>query len=309
MNWFLIVMSMTLLLFGDMMHMIIYSEFTDKCNAIDFSEQRDAFADFCSNTLLRSFLRLFASLAGDAGLDDYWSLGSVPLILLWMLFMITGVIILLNVLIAIVNDSYQNSLSERHSHHAMARIPILAMHSYLDTEARKLSQRLYGNFKYNITIVGLFVCFFLFGVSFVAAVRSMNLGILKSTNINAITGHLSLILLTFCYIVANVALFVTVTDWLHIDIEYSCHGKDFFHLIMKPVKAVIFSLLGVKDDKEYFNENEENVTKDDVLANIKEMIDISINRVRADIRNLKSELQKHSSVDSSKMLSSEITEF
>ena len=309
MNWFLIVMSMTLLLFGDMMHMIIYSEFTDECNEVDFSEQRDTFADYCTDTLLRSALRLFASIAGDAGLDDYWSLGSIQLILLWLLFMVAGVIILLNVLIAIVTGSYQTSTSERHSHHARARIPILALHSYLDTEARKLSQRIYGNLKYNITIVGLFACFFLFGVSFVAAVRSMNLGILKSTNINPITGHISLILLTFCYIVANVALFVTVTDWLHIDIEYSYHGKDFFHLIMKPVKAVIFSLLGVKDDKEYFNENEENFTKDDVLVDVKEMIDISINRVRADIRNLKSELQKHSSVDSSKMLSSEITEF
>lgn len=109
MIWFLIVLVMVLLLFADMMHMVIFKQLKSECMEVDLSTEFDSFADFCSDTLLRNSLRLFASIAGGASLDNYWSLGSIQLIILWMLFMFIGVIILLNVLIAIATESYHKS--------------------------------------------------------------------------------------------------------------------------------------------------------------------------------------------------------
>ena len=60
-------MFMTLFWFADMMHMVVYTQFEDECMEVDLQNEFDTFADFCSDTLLRSALRLFASLAGDAG--------------------------------------------------------------------------------------------------------------------------------------------------------------------------------------------------------------------------------------------------
>ena len=75
------------------------------CEGIDPSTDRSAIGDFCSHSFLRGFVRAYSIIVGDIELTDY---RESPLItVLWTFFTLFGVIILLNVLIAIVTDSYE----------------------------------------------------------------------------------------------------------------------------------------------------------------------------------------------------------
>jgi len=289
MGWFLVVLFMFICLFSDMMHMLIFSEFKERCGLVDFDTQHDTFSDYCSDSLFRSITRSFATLAGDVGLNDYAELDSYRVIILWMMYILFGVIILLNVLIAVVTESYDRSNSKRHSILGIARIPILARHSYLDTEARKLSQRGYGDSRYRIVLIGIFIFLILYGYSYVS---------LTMTIINEIEGQISavvsmemvivkLVILSLTYIVSNVAMLVTIKDLFHIDIQWrNFFGTYFVAWIVKPITSFIFVLLGVNNENEYLNEIKEDLAENNILSNVKEMIDISTNRVRADIQKL-----------------------
>ena len=291
--------------------MVVFNQFESECNAIDLDTQLDTFSDYCSDTILRSAQRLFASLAGDAGLDDYWQLGSVQLNILWILFMFSGVIILINVLIAIVTDSHQRSTFQRYSHHARARIPILAKHSYLDTEAKKLSQRVYGNFKYYAALIVIFIFFLLFGFSYIATVRSISLS--NEHHVSMSMEYFKTIALTVCYIIADVALIVTVIDWFHINIQCTCCNNRLVSLFEKPVNIVlyilIYPILGVKDRKSSYEEcGYDHTVDNNILVSIKEMFEVSTNRVRADLQKLIAKMKKTSSLDND-LFKSGVSEF
>jgi len=195
--------------------------------------------------LLRSSLRSFSILAGDVGLDDYWESGSWKVVVLWVTYILLGVVMLLNVLIAIVTASYEKSNTHSHSILGIARIPILAKHSYLDTEAKKISELGARNFRYQMTVAAMLTFIILFGISYLGLVRVI-LGVTKGDEMTAANSDImhiaKLLLLTIFYVVANVAMVVTMKDWLHIDIKMECPGEETVKLIVKPVTSFIFNL-------------------------------------------------------------------
>ena len=89
-------------MFADMMLTLSDKEL---CADIDPETDLTTMGDFCSQGFARGLFRAYAIVAGDLELDNY---RITPLITsLWVLFTFFGVIILLNVLIAIVTDSYE----------------------------------------------------------------------------------------------------------------------------------------------------------------------------------------------------------
>lgn len=64
-------------------------------------------SDFCSPNRTWSYLRFYAMLIGDFELDDFTKTDGM--IVLFVIFSLLGIIILLNMLIAVVSDSYQDA--------------------------------------------------------------------------------------------------------------------------------------------------------------------------------------------------------
>ena len=86
-------------------------------------------ADYCSGNLFRSLSRAFTATVGDLSIDDYRFTPVVTF--LYIVYTMLIVIILLNILIAIVNTSYERSAVEKHRLFAMSRIPILQEHEFI----------------------------------------------------------------------------------------------------------------------------------------------------------------------------------
>lgn len=63
-----------------------------------------------------------------------------------------------------------------------------------------------------MALIGISIFFLLFGFSYAAVVPSMKMNIEKSIEISITMEKAKLVMLSFVYIVANVALFVTITD-------------------------------------------------------------------------------------------------
>ena len=101
-RWFLLLLGTMCFMFADM---ILTLSDNEVCKGIDPETDHDTIGDYCSQKFLRGILRAYAIIAGDIELNSY---RVTPLItFLWVLFTLFGVIILLNVLIAIVTDSYE----------------------------------------------------------------------------------------------------------------------------------------------------------------------------------------------------------
>merc|ERR1711862_103648 len=254
------------------------------------------FADYCSTSLLRNTVRSFASVAGDVSLDDFWGLGSVKIVILWVFYIIMSVIILLNVLIAVVTKSYELSGGKRHSILGRARIPILAKHSYIDTEARKLSEGLYGNNKYRIVLLGIVGCFILSVFSFAATLRAIifinmvddGSSLVSTTAAN----YMRLSSLSLIYVVGNVAMLVTLKDLFHVNVECNFAGSDYIRWMIRPFIAFIYALLGVENKNKCFHDLGQNLETEHILSSVEEMIHSSTNSIRDEVQKRTKELKE-----------------
>jgi len=277
-------MLMTTFLFADMFHMVIFTENREQCSQVDFYNEHDLFSDYCADVLFRSSLRSFAILAGDVGLDDYWEFGSIKVVILWVCYVFIAVVILLNVLIAIVTQWYEKSNEDSHRLLGMARIPILAKHSFLDTEARKISERGSRDFRYRLCLALAATFVAIFCLSYIALVRAINVGKDDSvSSVSHVMDYVKIILLSYFYIIANVAVLVTVKDLLHIDVDLDCYGAHYIQLILKPLFIFTYKLLGVESKSDNGYETGKDLDQADDMYAIKEMIDASMNRVRLDL--------------------------
>uniref|UniRef100_A0A7S4K3N0 Ion transport domain-containing protein n=1 Tax=Odontella aurita TaxID=265563 RepID=A0A7S4K3N0_9STRA len=100
-RWYLVLLVCMLLMFADMIHILTsYSDGGSYCK-VDFDDEESRVReDFCSKEILPSYFRMYGVLVGDFEIDDY---RVIPLVAaLFALFTFVGVILLLNVLIAIV---------------------------------------------------------------------------------------------------------------------------------------------------------------------------------------------------------------
>jgi len=87
-------------------------------------------ADFCSPLFRNSYLRVYALLLGDFGLDEYTQ--TEGLLILFVIFTLVGMIILLNGLIAVVSDSYEKANMASAHIFGRARILFVAQNQSLE---------------------------------------------------------------------------------------------------------------------------------------------------------------------------------
>lgn len=90
--------------------------------------------DFCSYELYNSYLRVYALLLGDFELDDFRE--SSGMTILFVMFTALGVVILLNVLIAVVSDSYERATISSRLLFGRARVTFVAQNQALESFLR-----------------------------------------------------------------------------------------------------------------------------------------------------------------------------
>lgn len=295
-RWFLVVMVMVIFLFSDMMHLVVYHSHKEECDQIT-KNQHTLFADYCSDVLFKSSVRSVGILGGDVSLDDILELESIKVLILWLGYIFVSVIILLNVLIAIVTESYEKSSSRSHGLLGLARIPILAKHSFLDTEAKKISERGNGDFRYRIVAVVTLLFLVLFGFSYVLLFKAITAG--KNGELtdsgSGIFDIVKVLLSIIFFTVANAAILVTMKDLLHIDIkkwDYCSRSHNIVLKLIHPIIKFIFNLLGVSNEnkKHTFEDMEEDVLGQ--MSAMKEMIDSSSNRVSFNMKKIMKSVEK-----------------
>jgi len=67
--------------------------------------------EFCSDNLFSIIIRMYSVVVGDVNLQDFQS--SSAMVAIFVLFTFFSIIIILNILIAIIIDSYQGSKKVR----------------------------------------------------------------------------------------------------------------------------------------------------------------------------------------------------
>jgi hypothetical protein len=86
--------------------------------------------DFCSPNTRNSYLRIYALLLGDFDLNDYRETEGMTV--LFVIFTLLGVVILLNVLIAVIGDTYHEATIASRRRFGRTRIIFVAQHEALE---------------------------------------------------------------------------------------------------------------------------------------------------------------------------------
>ncbi|CAB9510775.1 Potassium ion channel Yvc1 [Seminavis robusta] len=130
-RFFIVVLFVVIFMFADMIHVIATTKEDAWCDSGNLS---DAQEDFCSPWSLDYYYRMYAVLLGDFELDDYTQTREISII--FFTFTILGSIILLNVLIAVISDSYANSKESSLLLFGRARVGFVAQQIALESFLR-----------------------------------------------------------------------------------------------------------------------------------------------------------------------------
>eukprot|EP00565_Helicotheca_tamesis_P002190 CAMPEP_0185734830 /NCGR_PEP_ID=MMETSP1171-20130828/23573_1 /TAXON_ID=374046 /ORGANISM="Helicotheca tamensis, Strain CCMP826" /LENGTH=330 /DNA_ID=CAMNT_0028404933 /DNA_START=340 /DNA_END=1332 /DNA_ORIENTATION=+ len=113
------------MLFGDALETIL--KFTPGSCEEDFLDPSNrmlsARDDFCSPHPLQSYVRIYSVVVGDVSLDDFQQTTLVTALFVGFTFF--GIIVLLNILIAIVQDSYSKSIMRSYGLFGRARVELV----------------------------------------------------------------------------------------------------------------------------------------------------------------------------------------
>jgi hypothetical protein len=92
-----------------------------------------ASADYCSEDPIYSYLRVYAVVIGDFSLDDY--IGTYEAFAMTLVIMLTfiGVVIMLNVLIAVISDSYEKAKVSSAGLFGRARVAFVTQNQALES--------------------------------------------------------------------------------------------------------------------------------------------------------------------------------
>ncbi|KAI2492096.1 hypothetical protein MHU86_22463 [Fragilaria crotonensis] len=107
---FIVVLVVVIMMFGDIMVIMFTTTNDEQTGQPLCPGDSDAQSDFCSGQLVDSYLRMYGVLLGDFEVNDY--LGNTSTTAVFLAFTVLGVIILLNVLIAIPGQNPLASLHE-----------------------------------------------------------------------------------------------------------------------------------------------------------------------------------------------------
>ncbi|KAL7530636.1 hypothetical protein ACHAXR_005678, partial [Thalassiosira sp. AJA248-18] len=116
-KWFLIFLMAVTFMFSDAARTVVAAR--GDCIVGD-----DITDDFCSDNLLTGIIRMYSVLVGDVALEFFQS--SDAMVLIFVLFSFFSIIILLNILIAIIIDSYNGSKQRSREIFYRARIEYAA---------------------------------------------------------------------------------------------------------------------------------------------------------------------------------------
>ncbi|KAL7561536.1 hypothetical protein ACA910_022690 [Epithemia clementina (nom. ined.)] len=134
---FMIVLFVCVCMFGDMFHVAVWGEDDGNyCKSATY--ETDTMEDFCSSSW-ESYLRTYSILLGDFELDDVT--GTTGSSILFVIFTIIGVIVLLNVLIAIISDSYEKAILSSHVLFGKARVMFVAQNDALESFLRPTAKK------------------------------------------------------------------------------------------------------------------------------------------------------------------------
>ena len=278
-RWFLVVMMLNLCMFADIMHLIEVAQFPEKCNSIS-EDETDVTADLCSRSLFRNVLRTYAIITGDVELDSYRT--SLAMTLVWCAFVAVGVIMLLNVLIAIVTKSYAQSNIKRHSHLGKERISSLAKHTYLNSRAKAACSRGRKDFRYWLLLLGILSFLLIYGLSYLLYMRSILSYASQSNGSNIFSLYMNGLAASAGFIISMLSMTVVVCEIFNISVI----GRHWFleRGMNEKVSSLIYSLLGMDQNKgKSFMKRGEMSENDNVLPLIKEMIDASTNQIRKEL--------------------------
>lgn len=133
--YFAIVLIVIVFMFADMLRIAITTKDNgsfceDKRSETIDGELEGPIADFCSPDPAASYLRVYSVLIGDFELDDWRETSGM--VILFVIFTVVGVIILLNVLIAIISDSYEKAKIESALLFGRARVAFVALNQALE---------------------------------------------------------------------------------------------------------------------------------------------------------------------------------
>jgi len=126
-RYFLLCMVVVTFMFADMFRVVYISSENIQCDADDID---NVTKDYCSNSI-NSYLRTYTILLGEVQVDQINN--STTLTVLWFLLTLFGVVIMLNVLIAVISESYEKSQESSASLFRSARAEFIAGHRALES--------------------------------------------------------------------------------------------------------------------------------------------------------------------------------
>ncbi|KAL7568628.1 hypothetical protein ACA910_022727 [Epithemia clementina (nom. ined.)] len=126
----MIVLIVCVIMFGDMFYIAVSTKNNGQfCAANDEAGESDAVDDFCTSSW-DSYLRTYSILLGEFELNDM--MATTGTTILFIIFTVFGVVVLLNVLIAVIFDSYGKATMIGHLLFGRARVLYVAQNEALE---------------------------------------------------------------------------------------------------------------------------------------------------------------------------------
>eukprot|EP00978_Attheya_sp_CCMP212_P043872 scaffold293832_cov58-Attheya_sp.AAC.1 len=118
-RWFLLVLAISIFTFADTIGIVTRA--TGLC-----SNDGDDTEYFCPSNTLEGYAKIYGALIGDVSIEEFQSAPGITI--LFVLFTVFGILVLLNTLIAIVDDSYTKSKLRSVSSFGRSRLAFIETH-------------------------------------------------------------------------------------------------------------------------------------------------------------------------------------
>jgi len=288
MTWFLVILIIGCYSFAGVMMMAITATKPEYCHGVDITDESIQ-ADYCSLNPNRGAMRAFAMMAGDVSLDDY-SINSYTTYI-WIFYSLYGVIVLLNVLIAVVNDAYQQSYAKRLALANRERLPYLTKHLRLRAVARKWFDNeskcryFWRVLCFCLIIIYILVWHFVVFATwtFFSQHRKFDITLIELFWEGQMRVIILMLLLLICTFVADVALIYIGLKLFGLQVCSENKQNRFKVMLRKFVKSMVCVFLGEYDQSE-LNESES------YLVTMREVVEGSECRINSKLDELQEQM-------------------
>jgi len=244
-RWFCTVFIIVCMVFADLMHASF--RHNDLCIDVDTTTDYSTLGDYCSTSSFRWFLRIYALILGHVHLDEYRE--NIGISVLWIVNTYVGVIILLNVLIAIVTGSYEEAFFKRSRLFGKIRVPLLAKYAFVKKKLR-LFHHLHLKWQ-KLSFAVIFLVMVLFEVCLILLIYSILVLMSESSagQLN-VYGYIMLVTIaTACGIISNIIIVSGSIDLYHFysgdTIEIIQKFQNVHHYLRDATRKVVYKILGI----------------------------------------------------------------